>query len=182
MRTKTSTGSQFGRPQARRGAPRVSERGVMLTECLVYLAVVLVVVSAGLAVFYQVLEYSIRLRRNADDIVRVLRAGEQWRADVRSASGPLVLERGRAGFALQIPQPNGQIAYVFLTNVVVRCTEADDRCRTILAGVKCSSFHQDPRGSFNSWRWELELASPMKAVRVRPQFTFSAVPRKEVKP
>jgi len=161
---------------------RHSERGIMLIECLIYIAVVMVVIGAGLAVFFQALDFSRKLRANADDIVRAVRAGERWRADVRTATGPIRLEEGTAGLALHIPRKEGEVVYFAVTNVLVRCTVANDRCERLLAGVKNSAFHNDTLGAVQAWRWELELAGRMKAVRVAPRFTFAAVPAQEAKP
>jgi hypothetical protein len=156
--------------------------GMLLIECLVYLGAVAVVIGVGLAVFYHALDFSRRLRSNADDIVRALRAGEQWRADVRAATGALRLEEGQGGLALHIPQANGPVTYFLVTNLVARCAGSDGRCATVIPAVKHSMFHHDQRGQVGSWRWELELASAMKAARVRPMFTFTAVSAPEVKP
>lgn len=152
----------------------------MLVECLIYLAVVMVVIGAGLSVFFHALDFTRRLRGNADDIARALHAGEVWRADVRAASGAIRLEKGDGGVALYIPRREGEVAYFLVTNMVVRCDIAGDRCKKLLAGVKSSAFHNDVRGPVRTWRWELELGSKMKAVRVVPRFTFTAVPPCEV--
>jgi len=154
----------------------------MLVECLVYLSCLFAVLGVAMAVFYQVLDFSRGLRRNADDLTRVLKAGERWRTDVRAASGQLTVEEGPAGRVLHIPQGQGRVSYVFVTNAVVRCTERPERCETILPAAKECRFIHEPRRQVSSWRWELELPSRLKAVRVHPLFTFTAVSSREAEP
>ena len=145
------------------------ERGFMLLECLVYIAVLAAVLGVAFAAFHRCLKSSGDLRRNADDIVRVLHVGERWRDDVRAATAPPRLEQQ----ALRIPQRSGEIVYRVRDGSVWR--EAGTGKRRLLAGIKNCRFEADQRASVNSWRWELELTSPQKAVRVRPLFTFQAV-------
>ena len=164
---------------ARRGirthAVRHSERGVLLIECLIYLGAVLVVTGAALAAFYNALDYSKRLRSNAEDMTRALRVGEQWRADVRSAVGSIRLEKGRGGIAFCIPSADKEVTYVFSTNQIVRINSQDGMSEPLFTGIKRCSFHQDNCGPVTAWRWELEFAGIMKAVRETPAFTFIAV-------
>ena len=149
-----------------------SERGYSLIECLVYIAVLAVVLNLSFVAYYRYDQHTRNLRRNADDITRALRAGERWREDVRTAIGsPHVIANG-----LAIPQQSGEVAYLFADGAVWRQTGAT---RTIvLKQVKASTISDDSRQRVNAWRWELELASPQKIVLVRPLFTFTAVVRR----
>ena len=162
--------------------PGSSESGILLVECLVYLSCFFVALGAAFAVFHQTLSFSRDLRRNADDIARVLKAGERWRTDVRAATGRIVVEEGPGGRALRIPQPGGATTYLFVTNAVLRCADASERCETILSAVKESRFVSEPRQHVTAWRWDLELPSRLKAVRVYPLFTFTAVSGAEAQP
>jgi hypothetical protein len=100
-----------------------------------------------------------------------LKGGERWRADVRAAVGaPELSEDGRA---LRIRQRYGEVNYHFDGNTVWR--ESDDQRVAFLKSVKSSRLIADQRQHVRAWRWELELASPQKVVRVRPLFTFQAV-------
>jgi Tfp pilus assembly protein PilE len=65
-----------------------SERGYSLIECLVYIAVLAVVLNLSFVAYYRYEQHTRSLRRNADDITRALRAGERWREDVRTAIAP----------------------------------------------------------------------------------------------
>jgi hypothetical protein len=43
-------------------------------------------------------------------------------------------------------------------------------------------MHADPRQHVRAWRWEVELAAYRKGARIRPLFTFVAVPNPANKP
>jgi len=55
----------------------------------------------------------------------------------------------------------------------------------LLGNVKLSWMQADPRARVTAWRWELELRPRLKGYdkpgRVRPLFTFVAVPEKPSK-
>jgi hypothetical protein len=127
------------------------------------------VLNLSFAAYYRYDLYTRSLRRNADDIVRVMRAGERWRDDVRNATAPpRAIDNGVA-----IPQPPGEVDYVFADGNVWRQVAG---ARTIaLKQVKSSAMLVDPRQHVDAWRWELELTSPKKTVLVHPLFTFTAV-------
>ena len=146
-----------------------SKRGYTLIECLVYIVVLAVVLNLSFDAYYRYDQHTRNLRQNANDIVRILIAGERWRNDVRASTAPPhAIENGVA-----IPQRAGEIAYVFADGAVWRQTSK--RRVAVLKQVKVSIMSDDSRSHVNAWRWELELASPQKAVRVRPLFSFTAV-------
>jgi prepilin-type N-terminal cleavage/methylation domain-containing protein len=146
-----------------------SERGYTMIEMLVYIAVLAVVVNLASFAYFRYDQQMRDVRRNADDIVRAMRAGERWRDDVRNATAPpQAIENG-----LEIPLRAGEIAYVFADGTVWR--RAAGSQAVALKNVKASTMSTDPRGRVSAWRWELELASPKKTVLIRPLFTFTAV-------
>ncbi len=149
-----------------------SQRGYSIIECLVYIAVFVVVLNLSFIAYYRYDQHTRNLRRNADDIVRAMHAGERWREDIRAAiAPPHTIANG-----LVIPQQSGEVAYIFADSAVWRQTGAT---RTIvLKQVKTSTISSDSRQRVNAWRWELELASPQKVVLVRPLFSFTAVARR----
>ncbi len=147
---------------------RTDCRAFTLIELIVYMAVLAVVLGMATPAFYQCLKRSRDLRRNADDIVRVLRAGERWRADVRSAVAEPVL----VGEALHIPQQACEIIYTFTDGTVWR--HANGGNAPVLKRVKESQMQFDQRTHVSCWRWEIELASPQPVVHIRPLFTFQA--------
>jgi len=140
-----------------------------LVECIVYIAVLTVVLTLAYPLFCRSLKGSNDLRRNADDIVRVIHTGERWREDVRRATAPPRLD----GNALHIPHGTGEVLYAFTNGVVWRGSVA------VLQGVRTSQMELDSRQQVESWRWELELASSRKPVRMRPLFSFEAVARRQ---
>jgi hypothetical protein len=156
--------------------------GIMLVDCLVYIALLALILGLAFAAFYRTLEHSTRLNANAADIARALRAGEQWRDDVRAATGPprVATQDGRA--ALSIPQAIGEIIYRVSGNSVVRETAPGGAFAEVLPDVRRSEFVRDAREYVTAWRWELELSSKQEVTRVRPMFTFQAVPARKTKP
>ena len=86
------------RPRHPRGHPKMKtqplhlgdtppgQRGYLLIEALVYIAVVVTLLGVAYAAMYRCVDRSFALRRNADDITSALHAGERWRADVRAAT------------------------------------------------------------------------------------------------
>ncbi len=149
-----------------------SERGFLLIECMLYILLLAVVLDLSFVAYYRYDQHTRNLRRNADDIVRTMHAGERWREDVRVAiAPPHAIDSG-----LVIPQQSGEVAYVFADGAVWRQVAG---MRTIaLKDVKASTMTSDSHQRVTAWRWELELASPQKVVLVRPLFTFTTVVRR----
>jgi len=147
----------------------MNRRGFSLIEMLVYLVGLTVVLTVAYPAFEKAMRGSRDLQQNADDILRAIRAGELWRKDVRSATGPIRVEHG----AMFIPLRDDQVVYSFADGAVWR--EWNDVRRMALRDVKSSSMRSG-FATVTFWRWEVELASPQKNPPVRPLFTFEAVP------
>jgi len=148
----------------------------LLTEALVYMAVLFLLLGVGYAALYRCVHSSVALRRNTEDIVRALRAGELWRADVRSAASPARWETTDTGRILRLPGKRAEVAYRFSEGAVLRQVGSAP-WRPLLIGVKSSTMEADPRQNVTAWRWELELDPQIKPGRVRPLFTFISVPQ-----
>ena len=145
-------------------------RGILLLDLLVYMSLVAVILTLTAVVFDRFLDQSAALRRNISDIDRALKAGERWRADVRSAiAAPQV-----AGNAMIIPQAGGDLIYELGTNVT-RIQPASEIKERILTGVRSNQMILEQRTHAAIWRWEVELDQRRKTARVRPLFTFMAV-------
>ena len=71
------------------------ECGIMLVDCLMYIALLAVILTLTFAAFYRANENAKNLAQNSADIVRALNVGERWREDVRAASGPLRVEENK---------------------------------------------------------------------------------------
>jgi hypothetical protein len=157
--------------------PLRRQQGIMLVDCLVYLAIWAVVVGLAFSAFFRSMSYSKNLARNTDDIARALKAGERWREDVREAAGPFKLVTGEASLeqALHIPRKTGEVIYLFLDGAVLRQSGTNAPWIHALSGVKSSRMERDERQRVVSWRWEVELKNKQKVARVRPLFTFQAV-------
>jgi Tfp pilus assembly protein PilE len=151
-------------------ANRAARDGVMMVEAMVYIALLGIVLIIASQVFNKGMNESAGLQRNVADIERAIHAGERWRADVRSATG--AIQANEQSFT--IPQKEGAIVYEIRTNQLRRI--AANRSEVFLADVKDSKMIEERRGNIVGWRWELELQRRRKEVRVRPLFTFMAVP------
>ncbi len=165
-------------PKAEFRSPR-SESGYMLTEALVYISLLFVVLGVGYMALDRCIDNSVVLHRSADDIASALHAGERWRTDVRSADKQIRLENGAMGQLLYLEGARGTIAYRFAEGVVSRRIGLGP-WSSLLPSVRSSAMQSDSRERVAAWRWELELQPRAKASvkpsRVRPLFTFIAVP------
>ena len=161
------------------------QSGVLLVECLVYMAVWSVVVGLALATFYRTWDNSRSLTRYTEDVTRALKAGERWRAEVRQATQPLKLvsKPGIDDQALHIPQAGGEIVYFCTGTNLLRRVGGEGPWTVVLPALKGSRMVADAREAVTSWRWELELTSPPKRpTRFQPLLTFQAVPGTRVEP
>lgn len=153
----------------------------MLVEALVYISLVGVVLGTGYAVMYRCVDNSVLLRRNAQDMTAALDAGERWRTDIRGARQPLQVETSEIGQTLHLTTQKGEVVYHFETNTVTRRIQGQPGIR-LLTEVKNSEMRTDPRQKVNAWQWEVELLPRAKGYtkpgRVRPLFTFTAVPER----
>ena len=113
------------------------------------------------------------LRRNADDITRVLHIGEQWRDDVRLAIRQPTLDATNQ--TLHVQHKNGAVDYRFGENQILRRTAADAPWTSVLTNLSQSQMKMETQQGVAAWRWEIELKPLRKPVRVLPLFTFTAV-------
>jgi hypothetical protein len=156
-------------------ARRVSHwRGFTLLECVVYLGLFSLLLGIASLAYYRCFDNMRGLRRNADDITRALNAGELWRDDVRTATGPVQFVE--SGQIFRIPRREGEALYQFAESQVLRKAKPDAPWVVLLPAVQRSQMEADVRAHVTAWRWELELQPGRKPVRVRPAFTFLAVP------
>jgi hypothetical protein len=159
--------------------------GYLLTEALVYIGLVFVLLGIGSAALYRCIDNSVALRRSADDILRVVHAGELWRADVRGAKNGIAWDGSVAPPVLRLRNPRGEVDYAYDgTNVLRRI--GNGPWSRILDHVKVSAMNQELRPTITGWRWELELQmaahGSFKPGRVRPLFTFLAAAPSAVQP
>lgn len=148
-----------------------------LIETLVYMSLLFVVITLGYAAMYKSMDASTGLRRNAADITRTLKAGEHWRAEVRTATKPLRVERVSDNESiLHIPQAHAEVMYRFADHRVSRRSGTLE-WTPVLELVENSSFILDPREKVTACKWEVELLPYRKSLtRLHPLFTFLAAP------
>lgn len=151
-------------------------RAFLLVEALVYLSLVFVIAGGASMVAYHMMERSARLKQKTDLMTRALQIGELWRKEVRHATGPirLVNEGDRREF--HIPNDSGEIVYVYEKNQLLRLANTNATAVLLLPKVPSSRMIKDSRGGVVSWRWEIQLPSHREVARVKPNFTFQAVP------
>jgi len=151
-------------------------RGFTILECLVYVSVLGVILAIGSAAFYRCWDDNKAITRNEDDIVRTLKAGEIWRADLRSATGPIQVTSAGSEQTIHIPCGNRPLIYSFADGEVRKQTGKDGAWQVVLPKVKSSQMQSEKRDRVTAWRWEVELASTRKNAKMHPLFTFEAVP------
>jgi hypothetical protein len=157
----------------RRNSP-AGVRAFTIIECLVYIGLFALVLGLGTVAFYRCFDNMKGLRRNADDITRAVHAGELWRNDIRAAARAIQLDESNQ--TIRIPQRDREVFYRFAEMQVFRKTGAEAPWLALLSRVKGSQMTRDLRTHVSAWRWELELQSSRKDSRLRPLFTFIAVP------
>ena len=157
-----------------------SQRGLSLIECLAYIAVLAVLMAIGGSTVAKAWDRSRALSRNSQDIQRALNVGERWRADIRAATGRIETVVSNTGQTLRIPTHDGRVEYEFNDGELRR--RANDRAgwMTVLPKVNASQMQPGTEPGVTAWQWELELQPAQKNAHVRPLFTFTAVPGKEM--
>ena len=148
--------------------------GIMLVECLIYLGVFAVLLGIGYGTFYLCWDNSKALHYATDDIASALRAGERWRADIRSATGKITVETTAQGEQLRIPRKTAAIIYSFKAGELHRQLASSRFSELVLPTVQASQMVKETRGPVTAWRWELELTPRRKETHLPLLFTFEA--------
>jgi Tfp pilus assembly protein PilE len=152
--------------------------GIALVECLMYIALFSVLTAMAYSAYFRFQSQSHRLQQNAENIVEALQAGERWRDDIRHAIAQVRIEKNKSAEVLRIPQQNGEVTYIFQNNTVKRQRKGQGPV-SVLKNLKSSAVQPDQRQQVTAWRWEIELQSNEKNLKVRPFFCFQAVPHSE---
>jgi hypothetical protein len=151
---------------------------IVLIDLLVYISLLAIVLALIAVVFDKGLQQSAQLQRNISDIERALKAGERWRAEVRSATAPPRIDKVEGVDFFYIPVGTNEIAYSFQSNRVYRFISSKDGWEVALKDVKAAQVFVEAREHASGWRWEVELERRRRTAHVRPLFTFLAVPEK----
>jgi hypothetical protein len=154
------------------------QAGILLTECLVYIAVFAILLGIGTAAFYFCWDHTRAVIYDTEDIAAALRAGEHWRADVRAATGKISVEATTAGEVVRIPETGKEIVYRFDADEMRRETSVANNSQLLLPKVKVSEMKPETRGTVSAWRWELELTPRRKDAQLPLRFTFEAAQTK----
>jgi hypothetical protein len=145
------------------------DSGMLLIECLVYIALLFIVLNLAFAAWFRCSENSKRLNQNVDDVVRVMQAGERWRDDIRVA-----MSITASGGSLELAQSNATVSYVFESNAVLRRAKSGAPLVRFLTGVKSSRMEKDARLEAGAWDWQVQLLA-RGAEHFAPFFAFEAV-------
>jgi Tfp pilus assembly protein FimT len=148
--------------------------GFTLLEVLVYLAVLVVVVGCATMTCFECLHSATSIRQSADDVARALDLGERWRSDIRGATGPVQVTGAGAAEECRVPMQAGEVVYTFANGEIRRQAGPSAPNELWLANVKSSQIQSETRGHVLAWRWELELKSKRRDVKLRPLFTFES--------
>lgn len=152
--------------------------GIMLIECLVYIAVFMVLMGIGTAAFYFCWDQTRGMISTANDVESVLRAGECWRADVRTATGVMAIVATDSGETVTIPEGGKDILYRIDGGVLRREIPSQNSSRVLLERVKASTMTTELRTGTPACRWELEVTPRRQMSHFPLVFTFEAVPPK----
>ena len=163
-------------------SPRQFARGFTIIECLVYISVMAVILALGLEAFYRCWDDNKAITRNGNDIVRTLKAGEMWRADMRAATGPINLVTTNSEQILRIPSGKQELIYSFVDGEIRKRTDESSTWHVVLPKVKSSQMEIDKRDQVTAWRWEVELTSQRRDGKMRPLFSFEVVPGNSATP
>jgi hypothetical protein len=148
--------------------------GSMLIECLVYIAVFGILLGLGTAALFFCWDHTRAVVFTTDQVESALRAGETWRADVRSATGPITVETTPEGGTMAIPFRSTEILYHLANGELRRELKPSGQSRPLLAKVKSSQMQTEPRAGVTAWRWELELTPRRQETHFPLLFTFEA--------
>ena len=164
-----------GQSRMQQGPAFSIQSGYLLLECIVYMTVVVVVMAVAMKGFYHCWNDNKALGRNADDIIRAVPAGEQWRADLRAATEPLQSSRAGDGEQLRILSAKGPIVYACAHGSLSRQTTSPAISNLLFTNIHSSVMQGDSARRVAAWTWELELNPTRKDAKVCPRFTFETV-------
>lgn len=151
-----------------------SRAGITLIECMVYIAVFMILSGVAMGTFYLSWFHSKSLISATDDISAALTTGERWRADVRHATGAITVETTASGETMKIPEGETEIIYRFESGELRRQIGSANFNSFPFTKVISSEMKLDTRGNVTAWRWELELAQRRKETHLPLLFTFEA--------
>lgn len=150
------------------------QHGMMLVECLIYLAISSILVSLGIALYLRCLDSATNFGRNADDIAGALSVGERWRADLREANAAPQVS-GVESPEFIIPQAKGNVVYRFANGMIWRRQASETGWSHLLERVASATWNSESRTHVTAWHLDIEMKTRKPHVRVRPLFSFIGV-------
>lgn len=164
------------------GKRRTRERGMMLIDCLAYIALLAMILGLTVLAFFRASDNTRNLHRDVADIARALNAGERWREDVRAAASPPRIELEAGASVLRLRHPAGDVSYVFRDGTVWRRGLPNTNWLPVLPAIKASIMRPQARTHVTSWAWDVELNGCPRTSGSRPVFSFQAVAKSEDRP
>jgi Tfp pilus assembly protein FimT len=152
------------------------QQAITLIECMVYLAVLGVLLSVGGFTAAKAWDAQRALDRNAQDIQRALNIGERWRAEIRGATRPVEAIPTEDNTRVRIVTVTNVIEYQFASGTLQRRSGENACWLDVLPRVRASHMQRVTEDGVTAWRWELEMEPAHKRSKLRPRFTFTAVP------
>jgi len=150
------------------------DAGIMLVQCLVYIAVFTLLSAVAFDCFYKCWNHTEALVYATGDITSALHAGERWRADVRSATGKITVQTDAAGEQVRLIQHGHAVVYSFASGEVRRQIPGSKISELLVDNVKASQIISTNRSRVAAWSWDLELTSRRPETRFPMLFTFEA--------
>jgi hypothetical protein len=154
----------------------------MLVECLTYFVILAWVLGAAYATFYVAAGNNAAVRRNAEEVTCVLHAAEQWRKDIRRATGTATSNHLNGVPTWIIPQQDGEIRYHLEEGTLWRLEASRGLSRPVARGVAHSTMRRQDRHGISCYTWMVELKTRSEMPKIRPVFHFTAVPPQEPAP
>lgn len=150
--------------------------GLSLIECLVYIAVLGVLLSVGGLTAAKAWDAHRALSRNANDIHRAMNAGERWRQEVRHAIRPIEFNSTHSHALCRITTASGLVEYQVADGTLQRREGEHGAWLNVLPRVRTSEMSVTNLHGVSACRWELAMEPAHKRARLQPLFTFTAVP------
>jgi hypothetical protein len=151
-----------------------ADAGILLIECLVYIAVYAILLGVGTAAFFYCWDHTRATITTANEVESILRAGETWRADVRASTGKITVSEASGGEVIEIPESAGKVVYRCVDGQLLR-ENGSPNPRLLLEKIVHSTIQSEDRAGVAAWRWELDMAPPRQMPRFPIHFTFLSV-------
>lgn len=147
---------------------------------MIYVVLLSAFIVVGFTVYQRAMRHSVALQVQAQEITRVMHAGERWRADVRRAVQPPEWKEHRrlSGKIMRLMMPEGGTVDYYVQENTLWRRNSECAKEPVLAKIESTQMFPAGRGGVGAVQWELALPSFRKHAQTKPLFTFQAVPGK----